>query len=228
MWFLFNKVRTGCEMKKLFLTTGLLSILTMPAMADLKWFVGANIGYAGPTFSDDINDSIDDDTFEDDSGGVALSVSGGMRFGLRENIYNGGVTATLSYMPTVGKVKSGSDWYASSTFEGTMDLTTLYFSYDNYIRLSGDSEPRSDFVISVGVGHSWLHETAKAKSYYYTYEDSVSDDGAMGVLKLGLVSETSINGLGWNVMLTFIGLNASAKADLQGAYSIDFGLRYTF
>lgn len=215
-------------MKKLFLTTGLLSILTMPAMADLKWFVGANIGYAGPTFSDDINDSIDDDTFEDDSGGVVLSVSGGMRFGAREHIYNGGVTTTLSYMPTLGDIVNGSDWYDNSTFEGTMDLTTLYFSYDNYIRLSGDSEHRSDFVISVGFGHAWVSETAKLTEYYYTDEESVSDDGAMGVLKLGLVSETSINGLGWNVMLTLIGLNASDKADLQGAYSIDFGLRYTF
>ena len=215
-------------MRKLLLTTGLLSILTMPAMADLKWFVGANIGYAGPTFSDDINDFIDDDAFEDDSGGVALSVSGGMRFGLRENIYNGGVTATLSYMPTVGKVKSGLDWYDNYTFEGTVDLTTLYFSYDDYTRLSGDSEHRSDFVISVGFGHAWVSETTKLTEYYYTDEKSVSDDGAMGVLKLGLVSETSINGLGWNVMLTLIGLNASAKVDLQGACSIDFGLRYTF
>lgn len=48
-------------MKKIFLTTGLLSVLTMPALADVKWFVGGGLGYASPVFSDLIDDAIDAD-----------------------------------------------------------------------------------------------------------------------------------------------------------------------
>ena len=46
-------------MRKLFLATGLLSVLSMPAMADVKWFVGGGMGYAAPVFSDDVDDLID-------------------------------------------------------------------------------------------------------------------------------------------------------------------------
>ena len=37
-------------MKKMFLTTGLLSVLTMPALADVKWFIGGGLGYALSVF----------------------------------------------------------------------------------------------------------------------------------------------------------------------------------
>lgn len=219
-------------MRNLFLTTGLLSILAMPAMAETKLFLGMNVGFAGPVFSDEVEDYIDDDIFKSDSGTVTMSGVLGLRFGERSNVYNGGVSATLSYMPQVGHITDGpnfilEDIYGNHYYDmnGKIDLTTLYFTYDNYIRLSGDEGRRLDFVFSFGFGHAWVNESV---TIYRYGKDTVSDNGAVGVLRFGLNGETAVDGLGWNVNLNFIGLNADDDFDLQGAYSIDFGLRYTF
>jgi len=219
-------------MRKLFLTTGLLSILAMPAMAETKLFLGMNVGFAGPVFSDDVEDSIDDDILKSDGGTITWSGAFGLRFGEHNSVYNGGVSATLSYMPQVGHLTDGpnfilEDYYGTYrvNIDGKIDLTTLYFTYDNYIRLSGDEGRRLDFVISFGLGHAWVNESMTIYGYG---KDTMSDNGAVGVLKFGLNGETAVEGLGWNVSLNFIGLNADDDFDLQGAYSIDFGLRYTF
>ena len=220
-------------MKKLFLTTGLLSVLTMPAMAETKLFLGANVGFAGPVFSDDVDDSIDDDIFKSDSGTGTMSGVFGLRFGEHSSVYNGGVSATLSYMPQVGHITDGPNCVLEDSYgnfyrvdmDGKIDLTTLYFTYDNYIRLSGDEGRRFDLVISLGLGHSWVKESVTISGYG---RETMSDNGAAGVLKFGFAGETTIDGLGWNMSLNFIGLNADDDFDLQGAYGIDFGLRYTF
>lgn len=220
-------------MKKIFLTTGLLSILAIPAMAETKIFLGANAGFAGPVFSDDVDDSIDDDILKSDSGTVTMSGVLGLRFGERSSVYNGGVSATLSYMPQVGHITDGPNFILEDSYgnfyrvnmDGKIDLTTLYFTYDNYIRLSGNEGRRLDFVISLGFGHAWVSESVKVYGYG---KETMSDNGAAGVLKFGLNGETAVAGLDWNVNLNFIGLNADDDFDLQGAYSIDFGLRYTF
>ncbi len=220
-------------MRKLFLTTGLLSILAMPAMAETKLFLGMKVGFAGPVFSDDVEDSIDDDILKSD--GVTITWSGvfGLRFGEHSSVYNGGVSATLSYMPQVGHLTAGPNFILEDSYgnfyrvnmDGKIDLTTLYFTYDNYIRLSGNEGRRLDFVFSFGLGHAWVNESVKVYGYG---KETMSDNGAAGVLKFGLNGETAVEGLGWNVSLNFIGLNADDDFDLQGAYSIDFGLRHTF
>ncbi|MCM1294788.1 MAG: hypothetical protein NC311_04495 [Muribaculaceae bacterium] len=210
-------------MKKFALMTGLLSVLTAPAMGETKWFVGANVGFAGPVLSDDINDAIDDNLFDDNSGTLVTSLTGGMRFGEHDKIYNGGASLTLSYMPNLVRISDGSAYPLNMDAKG--DLTTLYMSYDNYIKISGDAKCRTDFIISLGLGYGWSKETLDIDGYA---SESASDNGTMAALKFGFGGETVVDGLGWNVMLSFIGLNAKDDADIQGAYSIDFGLKYTF
>lgn len=220
-------------MKKLFLTTGLLSILAMPAMAETKFFLGANVGLAGPVFSDDVESMIDDGFFKSDRGTATLSGAGGLRFGEYNSVYNGGVTATLLYMPRVGYITDGPNFILEDSYGnfyranmiGEIDLTTLYFTYDNYIRLSDYKGRRLDFVVSFGLGHAWVNESMTIYGYG---KDTMSDNGAVGVLKFGLNGETAVDGLGWNINLNFIGLNTDDDSDLQGAYSIDLGFRYTF
>lgn len=210
-------------MKKLFLTSALLSVMAMPALAETKWFVGANVGYAEPVFSDVVDDQIDNDFWKDESGTVALSMTAGMRFGEHDKIYNGGVSATLSYMPDLGQLKDGD---ASPLYmDAELDFTTLYLSYDNYIKLSGDSKYRTDFIASVGLGYGWLEESLSIKGYG---NETFDDDAMVLVLKFGFGGETKFSGLGWNVMLNMTVPNAEDDADLQGSYGIDFGVRYTF
>ena len=211
-------------MKKLVLMTGILSVLSAPAMAAPKWYIGANIGYAAPVLSDDLEDLIDDDFFANDSGTLLTSLTGGMRFGQHDKIYNGGVSLTLSYMPKILDLTDGDTNPYYMDVNG--DLTALYASYNNYIRISGESKCRTDFIISLGFGHAWLKETLNIEDGYY--RESISDNGMMAALKIGFGGETVFDGLGWNLMVNFIGLNAKDDADIQGAYSFDFGLTYTF
>ncbi len=210
-------------MKKIFLTTGLLSVLTAPAMAEVKWFVGAGLGYAEPVFSDIVEDQIDDDFWDDESGTMSMSLTGGMRFGDREKIYNGGVSATLAYMPKLGQLSDGNQnpYY----MDAELDFSTLYISYDNYIRISDDAKYRTDFIISVGLGYGWIEESLKVPGYG---TETYDDDGMLAVLKFGFGGETVVTGLGWTVTASFIGLNADSDADLQGNFSLDFGIKYTF
>jgi len=209
-------------MKKIFLMTGIMSVLSAPAMAETKWFIGANIGYAGPVLSDDIEDAIDEDFFEDDSGTFIGAFTGGMRFGAFDKFYNGGVSLTWAYMPDLVRVSDGDK--SPVYIDGEGDLTTLYITYDNYIKISDNPKSRTDFIASVGLGNAWVKERLTVKGYG---GEDFSDSGAMAILKLGF-GETIVNGIGWNIMASFIGLNAEDDVDIQGAYSIDFGLKYTF
>lgn len=209
-------------MKKIFLTTSLLSILSMPAMAEVKWFVGGGLGYATPVLSDTLDELIDEDYLKDDSGTLSFNLMGGMRFGERDKIYNGGVSATYSYMADLVQVKDG--YYSPYFIDGTLDFSTLYFSYDNYIRLSGDSEYRTDFVASVGLGMGWISESVTSGGY----TASLEDEGLIFILKFGFVTETKIEGLGLYANMNIVGLNAEDEADLQGSVGFDFGVKYTF
>lgn len=150
-------------------------------------------------------------------------MTAGMRFGEQDKIYNGGVSATLSYMPDLGQLKDGD---ASPLYmDAELDFTTLYLSYDNYIKLSGDSKYRTDFIASVGLGYGWLEESLSIKGYG---NETFDDDAMVLVLKFGFGGETKFAGLGWNVMLNMTVPNAEDDADLQGSYGVDFGVRYTF
>ena len=210
-------------MKKLFLTTGLLSVLAMPAFAETKWFVGGSLGYAEPVFSDELEDDIDDDFWDDESGNIAMSLTGGMRFGDYNKIYNGGVSATLSYMPELGKISDGD---ANPLYmHSEADFTALYISYDNYIRISGDSKCRTDFIASIGLGHGWVKERLKITGYG---SESFDDNGMLAVLKIGFGGDFVWTGWGWTATMNFIGLNADDDADLQGSYGFDLGVKYTF
>lgn len=209
-------------MKKIFLTTSLLSILSMPAMAEVKWFVGGGLGYATPVLSDTLDDLIDEDYLKDDSGTFSFNLMGGMRFGEHDKIYNGGVSANYSYMPDLVRVQDG--YHSPYYIDGTLDFSTLYISYDNYIRLSGDFENRTDFVASVGLGMGWISESVTSGGY----TASLEDEGLIFVLKFGFVTETKIEGLGLYANMNIVGLNAEDEADLQGSVGFDFGVKYTF
>ena len=209
-------------MKKIFVTTSLLSILSMPAMAEVKWFVGGGLGYATPVLSDTLDELIDEDYLKDDSGTLSFNLMGGMRFGERDKIYNGGVSATYSYMADLAQVKDG--YYSPYYIDGALDFSTLYISYDNYIRLSGDSEYRTDFVASVGLGMGWISESVTSGGY----TASLEDDGLIFVLKFGFITETTVEGLGLYANMNIVGLNAEDEADLQGSVGFDFGVKYTF
>lgn len=209
-------------MKKLFLTTGLLSILSVPAMAEVKWFVGGGLGYETPVFSDLVYDLIDDHFYKDNSGALSFNLTGGMRFGEYNKIYNGGVSATFSYMLDLGKLKE--DYNNPYYMDVTLDFSTFYFTYDNYIRVSGDSKYRTDFVASIGLGMGWMSEDLQSGSYYESFED----DGMLFVMKLGFVGETKFDGFSWYADLNSISLNADDDADLQGSLGFDVGVKYTF
>ncbi|MBQ8686772.1 MAG: hypothetical protein IJ517_03355 [Alphaproteobacteria bacterium] len=209
-------------MKKLFLTTGLLSILSVPAMAEVKWFVGGGLGYETPVFSDLVDDLIDDHFYKDNSGALSFNLTGGMRFGEYNKIYNGGFSATFSYMSDLGKLKE--DYNNPYYMDVTLDFSTFYFTYDNYIRVSGDSKYRTDFVASIGLGMGWMSEDLQSGSYYESFED----DGMLFVMKFGFVGESKFDGFSWYADLNFISLNADDDADLQGSLGFDVGVKYTF
>lgn len=210
-------------MKRIFLVTTAVALFTAPVLAETKWFVGANLGYAEPILSDELDDQIDDKLWDDDSGTLAVSLTGGMRFGEFDKIYNGGVSVTLSYMPDLMRLSDGdmNPYY----MDAELDFTTLYISYDNYIRLSGDFKYRTDFIASVGLGFGWLDETLDVNGYG---RESYSDEGMLLVLKFGFGGETKFLGLGWNATMNIMMLNAKDDADLQGNIGFNVGLTYTF
>jgi len=210
------------NMKKLIFATGLLPVLMAPAAADVKWFVGGGLGYVEPVFSDLIDDEIDEDIWKDDSGTLSVHINGGMRFGAHDKIYNGGVSATLSYMPDLAQLRDG----AANPYEmnAELDFTTLYVSYDNYIRISGDSKYRTDFIASIGLGYGWISETLTSGALGLSYDD----DAMVAALKVGFGGETIVDGLGWIITANITVPNAKDDADLQASYGMDFGIRYTF
>ncbi len=209
-------------MKKIFLTTGLLSVLVMPAMAETKWFVGAGVGYAEPVFSDNVDDLIDDDYLDDNSGTLSLALTAGMRFGEYEKIYNGGVSLTWQNMSGLGELTDGP--MSAYALEADLDFMALYLTYDNYIRISGDAKCRTDFIISVGLGQGWVKETLDDGYARGTYED----DGWGVILKFGFGGETVVQGLRWSVLASVMAPDVDDDDDFQGSAGFEFGLTYTF
>lgn len=211
-------------MKKIFLITVLSSFLSVSAFADTSFFVGGGLGLGMPIFSDVLDNQIEDGFWNDDSGSVDLMLLAGVRFGAHDSIYNGGVSANLSYMPDLGKLTDGAanPYYMSAE----IDLTRFYISYDNYIRLSGsDSKYRTDFVASIGLGYAWVEENLDVPSIMYEY---YKDSGLLLDFKFGFGGETVVEGLGWFATFDVFALNAEEDADLQGGVGFDVGVKYTF
>lgn len=211
-------------MKKIFLVTVLSSFLAVPAFADTNFFVGAGLGAAVPVYSDVLDNQIENGFWNDNSGSVDLALLAGVRFGGYDSIYNGGVSANLSYMPDLGNLTYGVA--NSYDMNAELDFTRFYISYDNYIRLSGsDSKYRTDFIVSLGLGYGWVEENLEVPGILYEY---YKDSGLLVDLKLGFGGETVVKGLGWFANFDMFVLNAEEDADLQGGVGFDVGVKYTF
>ncbi len=210
-------------MKKIVMMTSMFAVLGTSAIAETRWFVGGDSGYASPVMSDTLEDLVDEDFLKENNGSVSVSLIGGMRFGDVDKVYNGGVSVKLSYMPDIISVKDGSElpYY----LDGELDFTTLYVSYDNYVRLSGDEKYRTDLVASIGLGYGWIEETVHVDGYVPV---SLDDDGMLVSFRLGVEKETVVEGLSLQAGFNVIALNADDDADLQGSFGFDFGVKYTF
>lgn len=210
-------------MKKIVMMTSMFAVLGTSAIAETRWFVGGDLGYASPVMSDTLEDLVDEDFLKENNGSVSVSLIGGMRFGDVDKVYNGGVSVKLSYMPDIISVKDGSElpYY----LDGELDFTTLYVSYDNYVRLSGDEKYRTDLVASIGLGYGWIEETVHVDGYVPV---SLDDDGMLVSFRLGVEKETVVEGLSLQAGFNVIALNADDDADLQGSFGFDFGVKYTF
>lgn len=210
-------------MKKIVMMTSMFAVLGTSAIAETRWFVGGDLGYESPVMSDTLEDLVDEDFLKENNGSVSVSLIGGMRFGDVDKVYNGGVSVKLSYMPDIISVKDGSElpYY----LDGELDFTTLYVSYDNYVRLSGDEKYRTDLVASIGLGYGWIEETVHVDGYVPV---SLDDDGMLVSFRLGVEKETVVEGLSLQAGFNVIALNADDDADLQGSFGFDFGVKYTF
>lgn len=210
-------------MKKIVMMTSMFAVLGTSAIAETRWFVGGDLGYASPVMSDTLEDLVDEDFLKENNGSVSVSLMGGMRFGDVDKVYNGGVSVKLSYMPDIISVKDGGElpYY----LDGELDFTTLYVSYDNYVRLSGDEKYRTDLVASIGLGYGWIEETVHVDGYVPV---SLDDDGMLVSFRLGVEKETVVEGLSLQAGFNVIALNADDDADLQGSFGFDFGVKYTF
>ena len=121
-------------------------------------------------------------------------------------------------MLELGKLEN--DYKNPVHMDDVFDFSSLYITYDNYIRVSGESQYRTDFVASFGFGMGWMSEDLNNKKY--------KDETLAFVMKLGFTGETVVEGLGWDAGLSIFALDVEDNEKLQGAVSFDIGVKYTF
>jgi len=225
-------------MKKILAGGGIaLAILTSaPCSAETgdswtKFFVGADIGYAIPSYGRDIEDDISDGYLSDKSFVWVPTAKVGLKFGHNDSIYNGGIT--VSYAKYSG-IKLEEGWAikgSGADVLAKMDASVFHVTYDNYLRVYDEGGRRTDIVIGLGFGRGSVKESIKmigTPGGIYDFDESETDSGSLGVFKIGLVGDTAVKGLGYSIFLTSVANSNDKKDDLQGLVSFDFGLRYTF
>ncbi len=223
-------------MKKI-VTIGVLSILTAPAMAQTKWFVDGGVGYTRPVLANWLEGFIDEYAAQDNRNMLAFEFGSGVRFYNKDKIFNWGTGLYLSHKLHLGNISGGGlfyeDGYDFSTFymEASMDVTTLYWVYDNYLRVS-DNERRVDFVASLGFGTSWFQWKGKQELNERNYTDEISlfETGryALFVLKFGIEGETGVDGLWMNLLFNIDAPIVSDDDSWQRSFGVSYGMKYLF
>jgi len=139
---------------KIVLTSAAALLVSVAGANALEYrpFVGATLGLQGAVYSDHAKDIERAAHIDFPTDFFVFGLETGVRAGAYNEIYNGGVTFSVT-KTTYSDVK---EKYVD-TRVASADLFNMAITYDNYIRISGDKDSRIDLVLGAGFGTMAYH-----------------------------------------------------------------------
>ena len=193
---------------------------------DIKPFVGGNLAINGVAYSDDTEDAMDYAGIDLPDAFFGLGFEAGVKFAT-DNLYNAAITFAYDYaFNSDADIDRATKDYISSLETG---VSAYSFTFDNYLRVSGDAKHRQDIVLGVGLGNATERVKMNTTLLGQTnglYDIDDDDDGTVVVLKVGYNYKISdhadwyINGR-W-----FIPTNSDS--DVDALFNASAGVRILF
>ena len=204
-----KKILTACSCAALALTS-------FPSYSmDVKPFFGINLAANGVSYSDDLNDYADDLDIELPTGFLGAGAEAGIKFAT-QNVWNGGITLAYDYVFD-SEADTDDNPYIYSMNIG---FSAISATFDNYIRVSGNTLQRQDIVLGLGVARAT--ERVKIIALNDVKEE---DDATTLVLKVGYNHQFSDNVEWYLNGRWFI---PSSDSEVKALFNANIGLRFTF
>ena len=194
---------------------------------DVNIFIGGNISLNGVAYSDDTKTATKDIGVKLPESFVGMGIEAGVKH-LIGGIYSAGFTFAYDYVfNSDADIESFAEDYISSAEVG---FSAFSFTFDNYIRVSGNSAHRQDIVLGIGVGtakeRAEINFTPYAKSLYGLEDEKGDDDGTVVVFKAGYNHNISEH-LDWFVNGRFF-VPTDSETDVDVLFNASAGLRFLF
>ena len=119
---------------------------------EYKPFVGVTLGMQGSVYSESAKAVERDNHFDYPTDFFVFGIDTGIRAGSYFDIYNGGVTLSV----TKSTYSDAKQKFVEER-AGSMDTFNISMTYDNYLRISGDKQSRIDVVFGAGFGTMARH-----------------------------------------------------------------------
>ena len=166
-------------MKKI-LIPALCTFCITPAIADeavVRPYIGANINFDFISYSPYMEDVMDNSGLHFSDSYFGIGLEAGVKFGDKNNIWNGGVAIAYDYaFDTSASVTNSYINNAGSCF------SAWNIGFDNYIRVDDKDSKRTDLIFGIGVGKG-------TERSYWSIPDFITVDEkestTMIVLKFG-------------------------------------------
>ena len=217
-------------MKKFFMTSSCLALALTSFSAnavDIKPFIGGNISLNGVAYSDDTKTATEDIGIDLPEAFVGIGFEAGVKFAT-DNLYSAAVTFAYDYaFNNDADIESFAEDYISSAEVG---FSAWSFTFDNYLRVSGNSAHRQDIVLGIGAGsaneRAEINFTPYAKSLYGLEDEKGDDDGTVVVFKVGYNYNISEHA-DWYVNGRFF-VPTDSETDVDVLFNASAGLRFLF
>lgn len=193
---------------------------------NIKPFVGGNLAVNGVVWADDVKDPMDAAGIDLPTSLFGIGFEAGVKFN-RENMYIPALTVAYDYM-----FNSEADIDAVtkpniSSFD--VGFSAISATFDNYLRVSGNSRHRQDIIFGIGLGSATERVTMKTTSLGKAngYADIDEDEnGTIFIFKIGYNYQIS-NHVDWYLNGRWF-FPTESKRDIESLFNMNAGIRFLF
>lgn len=193
---------------------------------NIKPFVGGNLAVNGVVWADDVKDPMDAAGIDLPTSLFGIGFEAGVKFN-RENMYIPALTVAYDYM-----FNSEADIDAVtkpniSSFD--VGFSAISATFDNYLRVSGNSRHRQDIILGIGLGSATERVTMKTTSLGKAngYADIDEDEnGTIFIFKIGYNYQIS-NHVDWYLNGRWF-FPTESKRDIESLFNMNAGIRFLF
>ena len=180
-------------------------------------YLGGSINYSLVSFSSAAEETMSLLGVDLANGYFGVGLEGGIRFGGKKDIWNGGLSFTYDYLLD----SSATSIYSMYIDEINTGFSAWNIGFDNYIKLANKKHKRYDLVLGLGIGQAKERVDISGMGMSENY----SGDGGIFVLKIGSNIQLDDH---FDWYTTIRGFIPTKRGDVEHIISVQTGIKINF